>query len=87
MPPGAILRLVADEDAWPQDDLAARATLLDWLEGKLPLDEAAEKYTSCFPPAAGMDLQHIKRTWGGWNSAMRERLARQIRRSMSGESE
>lgn len=73
------------EDAWPQDDLAARAALLEYLEGRLPLEQAAEKYASCFPPAAGMDAQHIQRTWRGWNSAMRERLARQIRRAMEAE--
>lgn len=56
-------------------------------EGQLPLDEASAKYVTCFPPAAGMDLEHIRQTWSGWNSAMRGRLARQIRRSMSGESE
>jgi hypothetical protein len=78
---------MSEDEAWPQDDVAARATLLSWLEGELPLNEAAVKYVRCFPPAAGMDLDHVKQTWGGWNSAMRERLARQIRRSMAPKSE
>jgi hypothetical protein len=83
MAPDGIVQRMAQDDAWPQDDVAARETLLAWLEGKLPLNEAAAKYVSCFPPAAGMNLDHVKQTWSGWNSAMRERLARQIRRSMA----
>jgi hypothetical protein len=73
---------VAQDDAWPQDDVGARAALLDWLEGRLPLDEAAARYVSCFPAAAGLDVRHVKQTWGGWNAAMRQRLARQVRRAM-----
>ena len=80
-------RAVADDEAWPQDDLAARAALLEYLEEHTPLEEAAAKYVSCFPPAASMDLEHVKRTWGGWNAAMRERLAGQIRRAMESSSE
>jgi hypothetical protein len=69
-------------DAYPQDDLTARATLLAWLEGGLPLDEAAVRYAACFPPVAGMDAERVKRTWGAWNAPRRRMLAQQIRRSM-----
>ena len=69
-------------EAWPQDDVSARATLLAWLEGELPLDEAAAKYVDCFPPAAGMKLDRVKRTWAGWNAVRRRMLAEQIRRSL-----
>lgn len=71
-----------DDEAWPQDDLTARATLLAWLEGELPLDQAATKYAGCFPSVAGMDVDKIKRTWSGWNVARRRMLAEQIRRSI-----
>ncbi|HEX6513039.1 MAG TPA: hypothetical protein VF157_12100 [Chloroflexota bacterium] len=76
---------MADEQqqAWPQDDLTARATLLAWLDGELPLEQAAAKYAGCFPPAAGMDAAKIKRTWGSWNAARKRMLAQHIRRSMS----
>ena len=70
-------------DAWPQDDLTARATLLAWLEGELPLDEAAAAYARCFPPVAGMDPDKIKHTWRGWNAARKKMLVEQIRRSIS----
>jgi hypothetical protein len=70
-------------EMWPQDDVAARAALLAWLEGELPLDEAAAKYAGCFPPVAGMNAGKIKRTWGSWNAARRRMLAEQIRRSMA----
>jgi len=68
--------------AWPQDDAGAREALLAWLEGRLPLDEAADTYARCFPPAAGMDPAKIKATWGSWSAARRRLLAQQIRRSM-----
>jgi hypothetical protein len=71
-----------DDQAWPQDDLTARAMLLAWLEGDLPLDEAATKYAACFPPVAAMNADKIKRTWSGWNAARRRMLAQQIRRSI-----
>ena len=67
----------------PQDDVTARATLLAYLEGQLPLDEAAARYASCFPAVAEMDAEHIKVTWSGWSPSMRTALAKQIRRSMS----
>ncbi len=66
-----------------QDDVTARATLLAWLEGELPLDQAAAKYASCFPPEAKMEASQITRTWQSWNAARRRLLAEQIRRSMS----
>ncbi len=71
-----------EPQAWPQDDLTARATLLAWLEGKLPLDEAAATYASCFPPVAGMNADKAKHTWKRWNVARRRVLATQIRRAM-----
>jgi hypothetical protein len=70
-------------EAWPQDDVGARAALLAWLEGQLPLEDAVARYLSCFPPAAGMKAEHVRRTWNGWNAARREVLAKQIRRGMS----
>jgi hypothetical protein len=73
-------------EAWPQDDVTARATLLAWLEGELPLDEAAVRYASCFPPAAGLNLERVKRTWTAWNPARKKMLAQQIRRSMGTDS-
>ena len=78
---------MAGEGAWSQDDLTARATLLAWLEGELPLVEAAAKYASCFPPVAGMDAAKIARTWAGWNAARKRLLARQIRASMEAPGE
>ena len=70
-------------DSWPQDDETARATLLAWLDGQLPLDEAVARYASCFPPVAKMDPARIKKTWAGWNAARRRMLADQIRRAMA----
>ncbi|MFI5266927.1 MAG: hypothetical protein ACHQ7M_06060 [Chloroflexota bacterium] len=77
------MNMADDPQAWPQDDLTARATLLAWLEGELPLDEAAARYASCFPPLAGMSAEKIKRTWSGWKPARRRMLAEQIRRSIN----
>jgi hypothetical protein len=71
-----------DAEAWPQDDLTARATLLSWLEGELPLDDAVARYAACFPPVAGMDPVKIKRTWASWNAPRRRMLAEQIRHSI-----
>lgn len=71
------------QELWPQDDVRARATLLAWLEGELPLDEAAAVYAGCFPPVAGMDAAKVKRTWASWNPPRKRMLAEQIRRSMS----
>jgi hypothetical protein len=79
--------MAAEHEAWPQDDAGARAALLAWLDGELPLEDAAVAYTRCFPPAAGMTVDQIRQTWGGWNSAMRQRLAAQIRRGMEQASE
>lgn len=81
------LTMADDQTAWPQDDVAARSTLLAWLEGELPLPEAAARYASCFPPVAGMDAAKIMRTWAGWSKARRKMLAEQIRRSMAEPSE
>lgn len=75
--------MAAEDESWPQDDLTARATLLAWLEGELPLDEAANRYAACFPPVARMDPARVKRTWDSWNEARRRLLAAQIRRSMA----
>ena len=47
------------EESYPQDDVTARATLLAWLEGELPLDEAAGRYAACFPPVARMDASRV----------------------------
>ena len=77
-------RLMAEgQQAWVQDDLKARATLLAWLEGELSLEDAAPTYASCFPPVARMDPERVKRTWSSWNPARKKMLAEQIRRSMS----
>jgi len=73
---------MAEQQAWPQDDHTARATLLAWLEGELPLEEAAAKYAACFPPVAGLNLERVKITWAAWNPARKKMLAEQIRRSM-----
>jgi hypothetical protein len=72
-----------DEERYPQDDLTARATLLAWLEGELPLDEAAARYAGCFPPVARMDPAKVKRTWEAWNPARKRMLAEQIRKTMT----
>ena len=71
------------EESYPQDDETARATLLAWLEGELPLDEAANRYAACFPPIADMDAAKITRTWESWNPALRRMLARQIRSTIT----
>jgi hypothetical protein len=70
------------DEQYPQDDATARATLLAWLEGELPLDEAAARYAACFPPVARMDPSRVKRTWEAWNPARKKMLAAQIRTSM-----
>jgi hypothetical protein len=72
-----------DDQPYPQDDVTARATLLAWLEGELPLDEAAARYAGCFPPIARMDAARVKQTWAAWNPARKRMLAEQIRKSMS----
>jgi hypothetical protein len=74
--------MAEEQQSWPQDDLTARATLLAWLEGELPLDEAAARYAACFPPIARMDAERVKRTWASWNPARKKMLAEQIRRAM-----
>lgn len=74
--------MAGPQDSYPQDDVTARATLLAWLEGDLPLDEAAARYAGCFPPIARMDAARIKHTWEAWNPSRRRMLAEQIRRSM-----
>ena len=78
---------MADQPAaWPQDDAGAREALLAWLEGRLPLAEAADTYARCFPPAAGMNAAKIKATWSAWSAARRRMLAEQIRRAMAGDA-
>ena len=74
--------MAGGQQAHPQDDLTARSTLLAWLEGRLPLDEAASTYAACFPPVAAMDAERVKATWAAWNPARRRMLAQQIRRSI-----
>ena len=64
--------------------MAARAALLAYLEGELPLDEAARKYISCFPPLARMSLDQLERTWKGWSPARKRDMARHIRLGMAG---
>ncbi|GEM_PF-2894072 len=74
---------MSEPDAWPQDDVKARATLLAWLEGEIDLERAAEVYAGCFPPAASVDVEHVKRTWAGWSVPLRRQMAAQIRRAMT----
>jgi len=68
--------------AGPQDDLSARAALLAYLEGELPLDEAVQRYVSCFPPAAGMSPAQVRRTWAGWRPGRKRDMAHHIRAGM-----
>src|SRR5262249_3481744 len=75
--------MAAEGDAWPQDDLTARATLLAWLEGELALDEAASRYAACFPPVARMDAARVQRPSAGSTPTRRGQLAAQIWRSMT----
>ena len=75
---------MADDDAYPQDDVGARVALLAYLEGELVLDEAVAKYVSCFPPVADMDPERVRRTWAGWPAGRKRDMANHIRRGMAG---
>jgi len=74
--------MAEEQEAWTQDDHTARDTLLAWLEGGFPLEEAAARYAACFPPVAGLDVERVKATWAAWNPARKKMLAEQIRHSM-----
>ncbi|MDE3076242.1 MAG: hypothetical protein KGJ86_12510, partial [Chloroflexota bacterium] len=60
----------SSSDAWPQDDLRARQVLLAFLEGPLPLAQAASEYVACFPPISKLSAEEVRRKWGAWSPAM-----------------